>query len=225
MHGHLSSLIYVDANTELTAIQDIPAIQRRRLSPLAKIALHTAKTVLQQHQGEIDYIVWSSCYGDEQTTLSIMQNIAQDELPSPAQFSTSVHNAISGLYSILYQDNTPATSLSSMPHHSWQDALLEAYSYLQIHHKKNALIVYYDAPLPDVYHIVDEHHQNIQTTHIHAISAILSLDKPANLSMQFKGMTQPHYEPQAKAFYDFWYSEQQQWRSQSWIFEKHDSQN
>lgn len=222
MNYRLLALIKVAENNDLDGIKIIPAMQRRRLSALAKLALHTARTLVQQ-VGQVDYIVWSSCYGDERTTLNIMQDIAQQQTPSPTQFSVSVHNAISGLYSILFQDDTPATSLSSMPHHSWQDAILEAYSYLRIHGQKRALIVYYDAPLPELYQVHHAAHQQQNSEPMFAIGAVISLDAEQelpNLTMQFQGMSQPSNEPQAKAFYDFWHSEQQVWHSQSWLFEK-----
>lgn len=147
----INALICADETTDLDAIQCIPAMQRRRLSKLAKLALHTAKKVLQDDK--VDYIVWTSCYGDEQTTWQVMKDIAEEQTPSPTLFSVSVHNAISGSYSILYNDNTPATSLSSSINNSWQDAIVEAYGYLQVHQKKKALIIYYDAPLPEHYQV------------------------------------------------------------------------
>lgn len=218
---NIHNLIYVDEQTDFTALQDIPAMQRRRLSALAKMVLHTAKATLQDTS--VDYIVWSSCYGDEKTTFNIMHDIANGDTPSPTQFSTSVHNAISGLYSILFQDDTPATSLSSAMHQSWQDAILEAYTYLKQNQQKKALIVYYDAPLPEIYTLSDELHHAISIDKMYAIGAILSLDFAqdcANLSMYPQDGVQESYLPQAQVFYDFWYSKQSKLSSSTWVFEK-----
>ncbi len=102
---HLAQLIFTHAQPSYAALDCIPAMQRRRLSPLAKLALNNAIGALKDSKA--DYIVWVSKYGDEAKTLNILQDVLNDQTPSPTQFSTSVHNAISGLYSILCQDDTP----------------------------------------------------------------------------------------------------------------------
>lgn len=174
-HPHyLSHITHADFDTALTGIDDIAPLKRRRLSPLARLALHTARTTLTElaSTGEtVDYIIWSSCYGDENITASIISEIAHGDTPSPTQFSLSVHNAISGLYSIFYQDATPATSLSSPLHSSLTDAITEAISYLSANGKHRALIVYYDAPLPEIYHTPD-----VAIRQAFALSAIVSVD-------------------------------------------------
>ncbi len=104
---HLAHLTLTHAQPSYAALECIPAMQRRRLSPLAKLALNTAISSLDGRSA--DYIVWVSKYGDEAKTLNILQDVLNDQTPSPTQFSTSVHNAISGLYSILCQDDTPST--------------------------------------------------------------------------------------------------------------------
>ncbi len=125
MQLHVSRLNMSLVDQELSAIEHIPAMQRRRLSRLAKLALNSAMQTLDTH--DVDYIVWVSQYGDEAKTLNILEDVLSEQTPSPTQFSTSVHNAISGLYSILCRDATPATSLAG----SWNDGLIEAYAWLK----------------------------------------------------------------------------------------------
>ena len=139
MQLHVSRLNMSLVDQELSAIERIPAMQRRRLSRLAKLALNSAmQTLATQHA---DYIVWVSQYGDESKTLNILADVLSEQTPSPTQFSTSVHNAISGLYSILCQDATPATSLAG----SWNDGLIEAYAWLKTRPEaRQVLLVYYD---------------------------------------------------------------------------------
>lgn len=139
MQLHVSRLNMSLVDQELSAIERIPAMQRRRLSRLAKLALNSAmQTLATQHA---DYIVWVSQYGDEAKTLNILADVLSEQTPSPTQFSTSVHNAISGLYSILCQDATPATSLAG----SWNDGLIEAYAWLKTRPEaRQVLLVYYD---------------------------------------------------------------------------------
>lgn len=61
------------ATVECEALKQIPAIQRRRLSPLAKLAPNSALNALADY--DVDYIVWVSQFGDELKTLTILEDI------------------------------------------------------------------------------------------------------------------------------------------------------
>ena len=95
---NISQLYISRADETVPALEKIPAMQRRRLSGIAKLAINSAIGSLNAET--VDYIVWASQYGDEHKTLKILADVLQDQTPSPTQFSTSVHNAIAGLYSI-----------------------------------------------------------------------------------------------------------------------------
>jgi hypothetical protein len=202
MQLHVSRLNMSLVDQELSAIEHIPAMQRRRLSRLAKLALNSAKQTLNTHK--VDYIVWVSQYGDESKTLNILEDVLNEQTPSPTQFSTSVHNAISGLYSILCQDATPATSLAG----SWNDGLIEAYVWLKTRPEAGqVLLVYYDEALPDIY---IEH----QPFAAFAMAAMISL-APANLILTPKHtVSTPAYQ-QALAFNAFW-NNPEQTESEAW---------
>lgn len=163
---HVQQLYKSVATSELEALQDIPAMQRRRLSPLAKLALNSALNILADNK--VDYIVWASQFGDEIKTLNILKDILQGQTPSPTQFSTSVHNAIAGLYSILTKDDTISTSLSA----TWSEAIIEAYAYLKTtSNAKTALVIYYDAPIPDTYN-------DLKPFEAFSIAGLIRLDQP-----------------------------------------------
>ncbi|TCM63224.1 beta-ketoacyl synthase-like protein [Acinetobacter calcoaceticus] len=192
----------------------IPAMQRRRLSGLAKLAIQSALQSLAG--GGVDYIVWASQYGDEAKTLSILHDVLSDQIPSPTAFSTSVHNAIAGLYSILLQDATPSTSLCA----TWSEALIEAYAYLVSHtagHEASqrishstarVLVVYYDEPLPVLY-------QDHQAFEGFALAAVLSLAHP-NFALTPQLISkQPFKYQDALDFYQFWQQADQQ-QLQAW---------
>ena len=202
MQLHVSRLNMSLVDQELSAIEYIPAMQRRRLSRLAKLALNSAmQTLATQHA---DYIVWVSQYGDEAKTLNILADVLSEQTPSPTQFSTSVHNAISGLYSILCQDATPATSLAG----SWNDGLIEAYAWLKTRPEAcQVLLVYYDEALPDIY---IEH----QPFAAFAMGAVISL-APANLMLAPKHADATPTYQQALAFYTFW-NNPEQTESEAW---------
>ena len=202
MQLHVSRLNMSLVDQELSAIEHIPAMQRRRLSRLAKLALNSAIQTLNTHK--VDYIVWVSQYGDEAKTLNILADVLSEQTPSPTQFSTSVHNAISGLYSILCQDATPATSLAG----SWNDGLIEAYAWLKTRPEaRQVLLVYYDEALPDIY---AEH----QPFAAFAMAAMISL-APANLMLTPKNTDATPAYQQALAFNTFW-TNPEQTESEAW---------
>jgi hypothetical protein len=199
---HVSRLNMSLVDQELSAIEHIPAMQRRRLSRLAKLALNSAMQTLDTH--DVDYIVWVSQYGDEAKTLNILADVLSEQTPSPTQFSTSVHNAISGLYSILCQDATPATSLAG----SWNDGLIEAYAWLKTRPEAcQVLLVYYDEALPEMY---IEH----QPFAAFAMAAMISL-APANLMLTPKHTDATPAYQQALAFNTFW-NNPEQTESEAW---------
>ena len=202
MQLHVSRLNMSLVDQELSAIEHIPAMQRRRLSRLAKLALNSAMQTLDTHK--VDYIVWVSQYGDEAKTLNILADVLREQTPSPTQFSTSVHNAISGLYSILCQDATPATSLAG----SWNDGLIEAYAWLKTRPEaRQVLLVYYDEALLDIY---IEH----QPFAAFAMAAVISL-APANLMLAPKHADATPTYQQALAFNTFW-TNPEQTESEAW---------
>lgn len=206
MHLRLQQLYTTAMDSDFQILSHIPAMQRRRLSTLAKLALNSAVQALREHQ--VQYIVWGSRFGDEQKTINILQDILQGQTPSPTQFSTSVHNAIAGLYSILYQDATPSTSLSC----SWSEAILEAYAFLKTQKDTtSALVVYYDAPLPAMY-------QEVHSFEAYSIAAIVTLDDP-NVKMNLlskKMMFNTKPEQEVQEFLSFWQNNQSQTASGIW---------
>lgn len=195
LHLTQPQLTYIQQN--YAALDVIPAMQRRRLSPLAKMALHSALLSLAGQKA--DYIVWVSKYGDEEKTLNILQDVLMGQTPSPTQFSTSVHNAIAGLYSILCQDDTPSTSLSC----EWTEALIEAYAILKSQPQaQRVLVVAYDQPLPKIY----ADHQDFPAF---ALSTIVSLAQP-NIEPNIEIVTLSGSAIQESlAFYQFWQSKDQ----------------
>lgn len=202
MQLHVSRLNLSSIDQELSAIQHIPAMQRRRLSRLAKLALNSVLQALDACN--VDYIVWVSQYGDEAKTLNILEDVLRNQTPSPTQFSTSVHNAISGLYSILCQDATTATSLAG----SWNDGLIEAYTWLKTQPEaRQVLLVYYDDALPEIY---IEHHP----FSAFAMAAMISL-APANLILTPKHTNATPAYQQALAFNTFW-TNPEQTESEAW---------
>jgi hypothetical protein len=177
----------------------VPAMQRRRLSPFAKIALFaaesataesataenvaaecaTAENALRQHgieenavnhqENQID-IIFSSRHGDLHKTSELLTALADDQDISPTAFSTSVHNAVPGLYSILKHNKQAINALSSGKD-SFFYALVDAYARLKSGRCEKLLIVHADRALPELY---QQYQDEAQIDH--AVAMVVSLN-------------------------------------------------
>lgn len=77
----------------------LSAMQRRRLSRLARMTLHVAWPLC----GEDEQLplVFASRHGETPRTFALLSEVADGQPLSPTQFGLSVHNAIAGQWSIL----------------------------------------------------------------------------------------------------------------------------
>jgi type IV secretory pathway VirB2 component (pilin) len=125
----------------------VPTNLKRRLSPLAK----TVFCALGQCDGISGClpVVFSSTHGELAKSLEMIKLIEAGEEISPTTFSLSVHNAIAGLYSIVFGNTSEVTVLAS-GEDGIAVAFLEALGILQ-EGAPEVLIVLYDEPLPDFY--------------------------------------------------------------------------
>ncbi|QUM85770.1 beta-ketoacyl synthase chain length factor [Moritella sp. 28] len=152
----------------------VPAMQRRRLSPFAKIALYTAENALSEQSvssevsNQVD-IVFSSRHGDLHKTAELLTELTADQDISPTAFSTSVHNAVPGLYSILKQ-NKQAINAISAGKDSFFYAFVDAYARLKSGRANKLLMVHVDRELPELY---SQFKDELQIAH--AISMVITL--------------------------------------------------
>lgn len=128
-------------------LPQVPAMQRRRLSPLTKIAFHAA---FSQTISNTTPLVFASRHGDLHKTLELLRDVATQQPLSPTQFALSVHNAIAGQYSIFSQHQAEHSSVAAGDS-SLHYALLEAFAMLQEADCPQVLVVYADQPVPEVY--------------------------------------------------------------------------
>lgn len=89
----------------------LPALQRRRLSRLARMLFHVAWPLAEGRPAMP--LVFASRHGETPRTFAILSELAQGEPLSPTQFSLSVHNAIIGLWSIQRGDTSEMTALAA----------------------------------------------------------------------------------------------------------------
>ncbi len=135
----------------------IPAMLRRRLSPLGKMALSVSTPLLLENPNTP--CIFASRHGELDKTVGLLRTLAQQEPLSPTQFSLSVHNAIGGIMSMALDNTNSITALATGPDEA-SVALLEAAAILteqcgmtsQEESSNNQVIcVIYDAPVADFY--------------------------------------------------------------------------
>ena len=139
----------VTADLNLPQLSVIPAMQRRRLSPFAKVALHCAMEASGELQANIPF-VFSSRHGDLHRTTGLIENIAQASDLSPTQFGLSVHNAAAGLFSIFSGNRAPLSAIAA-GEHSFMMGLVDCIAKLHANKLSHILYVYCDLVVPECY--------------------------------------------------------------------------
>ncbi len=123
-------------------------MHRRRMSKMSKMAVQVAL----EASDEIDahYLVFCSRHGELVRTQRLLSSIASGDTLSPTDFSQSVHNTSSGLYSIIKRSRVPACSLAAGSG-SFAYGWLEAEGYLAEHREGHVLLVDCEDVLPEPY--------------------------------------------------------------------------
>ena len=125
-------------------LNGIPVMLRRRFSKLGKSAVSSLLQVID-FDDKIP-TVFASRHGDLVRVLSLLKDIGSNQPLSPTQFSLAVHNAVSGLASIVRKDTSATTAIAASEGLVIK-AIFEAIGQLQTY--KHILCVIYDAPLPE----------------------------------------------------------------------------
>lgn len=118
---------------------------RRRLSPLARAALHAANHCSEGLRSV--RFVYASRHGELGRTLELLRNLARDEPLSPTTFSLSVLNSAAGVFAMARGDRGPATAIAA-GRESFGFGLLEAYTQYRLNPATPVLFVYADSPAP-----------------------------------------------------------------------------
>lgn len=129
----------------------LPAAERRRTGPVARLALAVASEAATRSGVAPSSLraVFGSSNGDGPVVGSILDALAPGDLPrlvSPTQFHLSVHNAAAGLWSIATGNPEPATCVAGHDA-TWAAALLAAMADLAAE-RRPVLLCAYDHPLP-----------------------------------------------------------------------------
>lgn len=113
----------LEFSSETADVSFLPALQRRRLSPLARMAFHVGWPLAEMMPAQP--LVFCSRHGETPRNLQLLTNLAQQEDLSPTHFSLSVHNAVAGLWSIFRNDTSEMTSIAGVED-GLEHALVEA---------------------------------------------------------------------------------------------------
>ena len=101
----------------------LPAMQRRRLSRMARMTMHVAWPLCGE--GEQLPFVFASRHGETPRTFALLSDVAQEQPLSPTQFGLSVHNAVAGQWSILRGQHGESVAIAGEAD-TFEHAMVEA---------------------------------------------------------------------------------------------------
>ena len=131
----------------------LPMLERRRLTLLERAAMHVAWKLFKEHDGMPPAsgmpVVFSSRWGEIGVTSKLMRQMHEEGEMSPAGFSSSVHNAAPGAWSLFTKSRAPYTAISARDK-SYEMGLLEAESQLRAG-ASHVLYVYAEESTPECY--------------------------------------------------------------------------
>ncbi len=141
----------IDGNSsrldEESNLISLPMMLRRRMTAFGQKVVTAA--LATEAAGQARYI-FASRHGEFPTTLRILENLSAQEMPSPSDFSMSVHHALAGLLSI-HAANKAGHTLISAGADTMGYGLLEAVTTLNEDRSSSVLLVTYDEPLAGAY--------------------------------------------------------------------------
>lgn len=179
---------WTPAQDGATDVSVIPAMLRRRLSPLGRSALSVIMPLAERY-GAMP-LVYVSRHGDLARTLGLLDDMARGEPLSPTAFSLSVHNATAGLYSIQQGLTSNITAISGGAQ-ELVPALLEALG-LCNSGAPRVLCVFCDEPTPALYQ-----HQADQPLMAYAVALVIGAGDEWQLDHLGSDGTEAPAEPQA----------------------------
>lgn len=134
----------------------LPAMLRRRCTPLTRAMLTAAYACTNEKQRVCARTVFASRHGSINESIDLLEAIVANDRISPAKFSHTVHNAQAGLFSIAAGNREASSSLSGMSD-TFACAWLEVLAHLDREPRRPVLLVIGDVPLAETFApLVDE---------------------------------------------------------------------
>ena len=152
----------------------LPAMQRRRLSPSARLMFDAAWPLAEAFPN--CPLVFASHDGEINRSFELWLSLLREQTVSPASFGLSVHNALAGQWSMLRQDMSENTALAA-DEDSLESALAEAYALLQEGADK-VWVVLADEPLHREYAVAAE-----RAPFAHALAMVLEAGDDYRISL------------------------------------------
>ena len=137
---------FVPSGDQVPDVSGIPAMQRRRLNRLTRMAFHVVDCI--DHAAELPQI-YCSRHGDLLRSTELLQQIAQQEPLSSMNLGLSVHNAVAGNISILQNNTQPMTSVAAGVD-GIACAMIEAVMQ-SADTKQDVILLVYDETVPELY--------------------------------------------------------------------------
>lgn len=143
----------------------MPMLVRRRLSTVERAALHVAWKIFDPGEAEevsgpipepgTVPVVFASRWGEIGTTLKLIRQLHSEGEMSPAGFSSSVHNAAPGAWSLFTGNKAPYTSIAARER-TYEAGMIEAEAQLAASggpvlfiYAEEATPAYYRSAFPD----------------------------------------------------------------------------
>jgi len=139
---------FVPAGEETPELSEVPAMQRRRIDRIGRMAMQAAWWCTGDDRAGVP-LVFASRHGDVQRSCDLLKQLAEAEPMSPTQFGLSVHNAIAALYSIVRGERGNYLALAA-GRVTAEAALVEAAGLLA-DGAPEVQVVVYEAPLPAIH--------------------------------------------------------------------------
>jgi len=124
----------------------LPAMLRRRCSPLSRIVLTAAFDCCPAPERSDVRTVFASRHGNINESIELVEAIAEKKPISPTRFSHTVHNAQAGLFSIAAENRQSSSSIAAVED-TFACGFLEALTHLQRDPARPVLLVVADVPL------------------------------------------------------------------------------
>lgn len=121
----------------------LPALLRRRLDLAGRAACEILSLLVPCDSCPI---IYASRHGDLHSSLDMLKALTQGEKPSPSKFSMSVHNAVTGVYSIARKHHGPIQALAASGH-EFDAMMLEAQGYLATGHEA-VVVIFSEGEMP-----------------------------------------------------------------------------
>lgn len=177
----------------------VPAMHRRRMSALSRMAVQTALAVSENL--EVDFAVFCSRHGELVRTNKLLASICEGEVLSPIEFSQSVHNTSAGLYSIVRKTRNPTSSIAAGAA-SFANGWLEAEGFLSENPAGRVLLVDCDQSLPSEYaSFVHQHNCN------YALALVLTSGSGDGIQLKLEASNRESSRPMGPQFLSWWLSQ------------------